>query len=1191
MTKRTWIPLIAVVVPLSCSEPASEPVAPRVPASRASANASPVAAAISLGAAPLAVDKHGVPRLLQIAHGIPVTTATASAAALIHVERLAPAWGVQAAALPGLEPIGEIAVRGGTIVRLRQSIAGLPIEGGELRVLVKPTGEVATVSGTLIGSDVSRTAPATSDDEVGAIAIAVGTAMKTTFDRSTLQRSQKNRLVFGGRSGEIDVESAIARQQWHREGDRLVAAWIVEAYAGPATSTTSEAFHAVVVNGKVVAQRSLTADSNFQYRVFAEADAEAHPFDGPIQDSSPHPTGAPDGTYPPFVLPNLVTVDGLNVTHDPWLTLGKTETNGNNVDAYADLTAPTGFSNGDFRATTTAAGVFDRSYNTALAPGSSQAQQMAGITSLFYGINWLHDFWYDAGFTEEAGNGQDSNLGRGGEDRDAIIAEAQDFSGRNNANMSTPADGLPPRMQVFVWSGKETRTLTITPANRTPVTGFANFGPNNFDITGALVVAVDATAPTGDACSPLTNNVTGKIVVIDRGTCGFKSKTLQAQNAGAIGVILANNAAGAAPPNLADDPTIVTPITIPTMPVTFEEGATLKTEIAGGVITAHFFRVVGTDLDGGLDSTLLSHEFGHYVHHRLQLCGTTMCGALSEGWGDFLALVTMARPGDNLEGAYPFSVYTTPSFSSDAKYFGIRRAPYSVNQAINSLSFRHMGAGEPLPTTHPFLVFGTNNEVHNAGEIWAATMWEVYVALQQSGTDFVAQRTKMKQYVVAGLLLAPTDGSPTETRDAILAAALASSQADHDTMAAAFARRGMGSCAVSPDRDSTTFTGIVESAVVAGKATPGTPVAAELTSCDNDGVLDGGETARITLPIANTGNAALTNATVTVTSTTPGITVVSAPVVIASLAAYASTEITVDVALDDTATTPLDGSFSIAIAAIGACNDPVTVEVPLRLNVDDVPAMSATDTFDTVTTVWTAPDAGWEPQRKTALDGIWHGTDAGQVSDVTLVSPALTAEQTIPVTITFSQAYSFELGGAIAFDGGVIEFSTDAGVTWTDISTLTTIGYGTTPIDGTPGGPGSNPLAGRLAFIGQNTAFPDFETVTLDLGTQLAGMTFAIRFRIGTDAGVGAPGWNINDLAFTGIVGTPFPVQVADTGTCMVTPMPDAGPGPVGPDSGVDPMNPGDDDGGCCDAGPLRGGNVAVALFVGLVLVLRRRKR
>ncbi|NHX34500.1 serine protease, partial [Escherichia coli] len=49
---------------------------------------------------------------------------------------------------------------------------------------------------------------------------------------------------------------------------------------------------------------------------------------------------------------------------------------------------------------------------------------------------------------------------------------------------------------------------------------------------------------TTDACSPLTNaaQVAGNIALIDRGDCTFVTKVANAQVAGAVGVIIANNA-------------------------------------------------------------------------------------------------------------------------------------------------------------------------------------------------------------------------------------------------------------------------------------------------------------------------------------------------------------------------------------------------------------------------------------------------------------------------------------------------------------------------------------------------------------------------------------------------------------------------------------------------------------------------
>jgi PA domain len=94
-------------------------------------------------------------------------------------------------------------------------------------------------------------------------------------------------------------------------------------------------------------------------------------------------------------------------------------------------------------------------------------------------------------------------------------------------------------------------------------------------VTGQIVAAVDVIEPavppalpapgtTTDGCSPFTNAaaVSGKIAIMERGYCGFVVKAKNAQNAGAIGVIIYNNAANAAagPPGMAGvDPTVTIP--------------------------------------------------------------------------------------------------------------------------------------------------------------------------------------------------------------------------------------------------------------------------------------------------------------------------------------------------------------------------------------------------------------------------------------------------------------------------------------------------------------------------------------------------------------------------------------------------------------------------------------------------------
>src|SRR5262249_37592937 len=81
----------------------------------------------------------------------------------------------------------------------------------------------------------------------------------------------------------------------------------------------------------------------------------------------------------------------------------------------------------------------------------------AAVVQLFYLNNFMHDKLYELGFTEAAGNFQSNNFGRGGLGNDAVQADAQDGGGFNNANFSTPPDGSPGRMQMYIFSNPSPR--------------------------------------------------------------------------------------------------------------------------------------------------------------------------------------------------------------------------------------------------------------------------------------------------------------------------------------------------------------------------------------------------------------------------------------------------------------------------------------------------------------------------------------------------------------------------------------------------------------------------------------------------------------------------------------------------------------------------------------------------------------
>jgi hypothetical protein len=117
--------------------------------------------------------------------------------------------------------------------------------------------------------------------------------------------------------------------------------------------------------------------------------------------------------------------------------------------------------------------------------------------------------------------------------------------------------------------------------------GIATFGPPLAapGKTGTVALALDpadAAGPsTTDGCSPLTNNLTGKIGLVDRGTCAFVVKAKNLQNAGAIAVMVADNAAGSPPAGMSGvDPTV----TIPAVLISLADANALKAALAAGTV-------------------------------------------------------------------------------------------------------------------------------------------------------------------------------------------------------------------------------------------------------------------------------------------------------------------------------------------------------------------------------------------------------------------------------------------------------------------------------------------------------------------------------------------------------------------------------------------------------------------------------
>jgi hypothetical protein len=154
---------------------------------------------------------------------------------------------------------------------------------------------------------------------------------------------------------------------------------------------------------------------------------------------------------------------------------------------------------------------------------------------------------------------------------------------------------------------------------------------------------------------------------------------------------------------------------------------------------------------------------------------------MGEGWGDFLALVFTAMPADldtDARGIAPYLEGEPPTGG------GIRNFPYSTDLAVSPLTYGDISG---------------LNRPHGVGEVWAASLWEMYWKLvDQDGFDpdlhaGTGGNNLALQLVIDGLKLQPCSPTFVTGRDALIAAdANANAGANECLIWEAFAKRGVG---------------------------------------------------------------------------------------------------------------------------------------------------------------------------------------------------------------------------------------------------------------------------------------------------------------------------------------------------------------------------------------------------------------
>ncbi len=416
----------------------------------------------------------------------------------------------------------------------------------------------------------------------------------------------------------------------------------------------------------------------------------------------------------------------------------------------------------------------------------------AAITNLFYANNFVHDVLYQYGFNEKSGNFQFNNYGKGGAGRDQVQAEAQDGSGTGNANFSTPADGSSGRMQMYLWPVGSVATPPVvisapsTAAGNYPAT-LSAFGSKRFaDITADVVLVDDGSSADSLGCGTLVNSVdlTGKIALIYRGTCSVTSKVLNAQNAGAIAVIMIHNT-GSTPTQMTGSNSN---IVIPSVIISQAYGALIKKALdIDSTVTA---TIKGMPLqksyDSDFDNGVIAHEFGHGVSTRLT-GGPSNSNCLNngeqagEGWSDFFALAFTAKEGDKGTDAKGIGTFVYNQATNGA---GIRDYKYTTNMTTNPMTYNYIK---------------NDRGVHYVGTVWCSMLWDMYwnlVAKYGFDPDVyngTGGNNMAIQLVIDGLKLQPCSPGFVDARNAIIKAdSILNGGANRALLWNTFARRGLG---------------------------------------------------------------------------------------------------------------------------------------------------------------------------------------------------------------------------------------------------------------------------------------------------------------------------------------------------------------------------------------------------------------
>lgn len=499
---------------------------------------------------------------------------------------------------------------------------------------------------------------------------------------------------------------------------------------------------------------------------------------------------------------------------------------------------------------------------------------------------------------------------------------------------------------------------------------------------------------------------------------------------------------------------------------------------SSGRMQMYLFTSPTPDRDGDLDNGVVVHEFGHGISNRLT-GGPSNSSCLSnaeqmgEGWSDYYGLMfTQDWVNSNVNSGFtnprPIGTYVLNQATNGA---GIRTQKYCTDFSVNNLVY-----SASLPS-----------EVHDLGEIWCATLWDMtWNIIQQENVinpnlydlSGGGGNTIALKLVTEGLKLQPCSPGFITARDAIITADINLYGGVHVcAIKEAFRRRGMGVGASQGSSSSVTdqvpsFKGETSFTLLQNNITS-TPEGQNITYINRV----------ITGPCDSYSNYVIRDtlpANVFFVSATAGGT-------------YDAANRVVSWTINQASNLTQDYNFVVHVKT-GSYYP--TVEL-LNETVAGAAIPASWTASSTTSTQWVTSTT----QSHSATRSFFS-SDIAVISDQILATTSSISLPATPMTLSFWHYYNSEA----TYDGGVVEISTNGGGSWSDVGAANYIlnGYNAniSPSYGSP-------IASRPAFSGNSGGFLQSK---VSLGAYVNQPNVKLRWRFGSDNGVAATGWYVDDI-------------------------------------------------------------------------------